>query len=106
MKGYVIILVLSCAIVASLVLPAYALDEEEGGTPNVAFPDVPRVTVREAYEKYKSGRAILIQAGGEVFERRHIAGALASVSPEEIRRGDAELPNYPMQGIEIFTYCY
>ena len=75
------------------------------GQSGVAFPDVPRVSVFEAYEKYKSGRAIVIQAGGEVFERRHIAGAYV-VDAEAISRGDAELPNYPMEGIEIFTYCY
>jgi hypothetical protein len=106
MKSNVICLVLSCAIVASLFLPSFVLGEGEEDTPNVDFPDVPRVAVWEAYEKYKSGRAILIQAGGEVFERRHIKGALASPDPEALHRGDAELPNYPMEGIEIFTYCY
>ncbi len=105
MKSYGISFFLFCVVVVSLFLPAYVLGKEEGGAPNVAFPDVPRVTVWEAYEKYKSGRAILIQAGGEVFERRHIAGAI-SVDGEAVAKGDSELPNYPMEGIEIFTYCY
>ncbi len=105
MKRNCISLIILCAIATCLILPGYAPGEEAGDTPNVAFPDVPRVTVWEAYEKYKSGRAILVQAGGEVFERRHIAGAI-SVDGEAVAKGDAELPNLPMQGIEIFTYCY
>ncbi len=69
------------------------------------FPEVPRASAYEAYVKYKTGKAIIIQAGGEVYKRRHILGAL-EISQEEVRKGEIRLPKLPRKGIEIFTYCY
>jgi hypothetical protein len=71
----------------------------------VDFPEVPRVSAYEAYVKYKSGKAIIVQCGGEAYDRRHIVGAF-SVSSEGFDKGEIKLPNFPKEGIEIFTYCY
>jgi hypothetical protein len=71
----------------------------------VAFPEVPRVSAYEAYVKYKAGKAIIIQAGGEAYNRRHILGAF-NVSQGAVFNGKIRLPNFPKRGIEIFTYCY
>jgi hypothetical protein len=71
----------------------------------VDFPDVPRVSAYEAYVKYKAGKAILIQAGGISYEKRHILGAI-NLKQEAVTKGRIKLPNFPRKGIEIFTYCY
>jgi hypothetical protein len=67
-----------------------AQDQDE-----VDFPDV----------KFKAGKAIIIQAGGESFERRHVMGAIP-VNQLAVFKGEIELPNFPKTGVEIFTYCY
>ncbi len=71
----------------------------------VDFPEVPRVSAYEAYVKYKSGKAIIVQCGGEAYGSRHIVGAF-SVSQDGVFKGESKLPNFPKEGIEIFTYCY
>ena len=71
----------------------------------VDYPEVPRVSAYEAYFKYKAGKAIIIQAGGEKYERRHILGAF-NIDQEAVRKGQIKLPKFPKKGIEIFTYCY
>lgn len=73
--------------------------------PNVDRPEVPSVSAYEAYIKYGSGKTILIHAGGESFEKRHILGAL-DINYEALKKGQIKLPNFPKKGIEIFTYCY
>jgi hypothetical protein len=70
-----------------------------------AFPHVLRISAYEAYQKYKAGKAFLIQAGGATFEKRHIFGAF-NVSDEGVRKGMVPLPAFPMSGIDLFTYCY
>jgi hypothetical protein len=72
---------------------------------NLDFPEVPRISAFEAYTKYKAGKAILVQAGGEAYERRHILGA-HEVNSEKVSRAQIPLPNFPMKGLEIYTYCY
>lgn len=69
------------------------------------YPEVPRASAYEAYVKYKAGKAIIIQAGGEKYERRHILGAF-NIGQEAVRRGQIKLPKLPKKGVEIFTYCY
>lgn len=71
----------------------------------VLFPEVPRISAYEAFTKYKAGKAILIHAGGEAYERRHLIGAF-NVSQDGVAKGVVKLPNFPMTRIEIFTYCY
>jgi len=82
------------------VIPLTAQDQSQ-----VAFPEVPRVSAYEVYSKYKSGKAIIVHAGGEAFDRRHILGAV-NVPEEKVLKGEIKLPNFPNTGIEIFTYCY
>ena len=73
----------------------------------VAFPEVPRVSAYEAHVKYKVGKAIIIQAGGESFKKRHILGAInLGGGAERVVRKEIKLPKFPRKGIEIFTYCY
>ena len=95
-------------IFLAIQIPCYAqrISKERVKTrPNVDFPEVPRVLAYEAYVKYKAGKAIIIQAGGESFERRHIIGAL-NIPGEAVERGEVRLPKLPRRGIEIFSYCY
>jgi hypothetical protein len=40
------------------------------------FPEVPRVSAYEAYIKYKADKAIIIQAGGEDYRKRHLMRVL------------------------------
>jgi len=70
-----------------------------------AFPHVPRVSAFEAYQKFKAGKAFIIQAGGATFEKKHIMGAF-NVGEEGVRNGTIALPPFPTSGIELFTYCY
>lgn len=76
---------------------------------NVACPWVPRISAREAYTKFKAGKAIILHAGGEKYERRHIMGAINVVDPNDPNAGDSSkvrIRKFPRRGIEIFTYCY
>jgi hypothetical protein len=70
----------------------------------VDYPEVPRVSAYEAYVKYQAGKAIIVQAGGEDYRKRHIIGALNAGPEAGIKRNI--LQNLPKNGIEIFTYCY
>lgn len=97
MKNYILFISI---IFLFFAVPIYAQNQSQ-----VDFPEVPRISAYKAYIKYKSGKAIIIHAGGEVFESRHILGAF-NVHGEAVSRGEIELPNFPMTGIEIFTYCY
>ncbi|MGA2467078.1 MAG: hypothetical protein ABSH06_22350 [Thermodesulfobacteriota bacterium] len=65
------------------------------------YPEVPRVSAYEAYIKYKAGKAIIMHAGGEAYNGRHILGAFNLE-----KYNDQLLLKFPKQGIEIFTYCY
>jgi hypothetical protein len=67
----------------------------------VDYPDVPRVSAYGAYLKYKGGKAIIMHAGGEAYNARHILGAF-----DLTKNKDQLLLKFPKQGIEIFTYCY
>jgi hypothetical protein len=67
----------------------------------VDYPDVPRVTAYEAYVKYKDGKATILHAGGEAYNKRHILGAFNLE-----KYNDQSLSKFPKKGVEIFTYCY
>lgn len=71
----------------------------------IDYPEAPRVSSYEVYEKYKAGKAILIHAGGEDYKKRHIIGAL-EIPWDFVREGKMEVPNLPRTGKEYFTYCY
>ena len=73
--------------------------------PGVDYLKVPRVSAYEAYVKFKTNKAIIIQAGGITYENRHILGAL-NYGSEKVQRGNIKFPKFPRRGIEIFTYCY
>lgn len=88
-----------------IVLPIAGFAQPHQDKSSVALPDVPRVSAYEAYAKYKAGQAIIVQAAGENYEKRHIVGSY-HVDPEALRRDEVELPNFPMTGIAILTYCY
>ncbi len=94
-----------CGILLFLAVPLIALGEEEREISAVDYPDVPRISALEAYTKYKAGKAIIIQAGGEAYEKRHIVGAY-NVPEGRVSHGDVQLPNFPDSGVEIFVYCF
>ena len=69
----------------------------------VDAPEVPRVSAYEAFRKFKAGKAIIVHAGGQKYESRHIVGAI-EINSEDVRRGKAKLLKLPNKGLEIFTY--
>ena len=71
----------------------------------VDYPEVPRISAYEAYLKYKEGKAIIVQAGGEHYGKRHILGAL-NMGPEAGVKSRIESWDFPKSGIGILTYCY
>jgi hypothetical protein len=90
-------------VLTILLLLAVQIDAQNQSP--VDFPEVPRVSAYEAYVKYKSGKAIIVHCGGAAYDNRHIVGAF-SVNLEGYDKGEIKLPNFPKEGIEIFTYCY
>jgi hypothetical protein len=74
---------------------AYAID----------FPKTPRISAFDAYQKTKSGKAVIIHAGGEIFERRHIMGAY-DIPYDKFKAGKIGIPTFPKTGVVILTYCY
>ncbi len=101
-----------CGILLCLTIPliAQGAEDREIGAEDreisaTDFPDIPRITALDAYTKYKAGKAIIVQAGGQPFTRRHIVGAY-DVNEDAVRKGKKELPDFPMQGIDILVYCY
>jgi len=89
----------------SIILFLFAFQIDAQNQNQVDFPDVPRVSAYEAYVKFKAGKAIIIHAGGESFETRHIMGAI-NIPQEAVSQGKMKLQNFPKAGVEIFTYCY
>jgi hypothetical protein len=92
-----ILLVLTAGIRAQNQTPS---DE---GIPN--YPRLPRVSAYEAYLKFKEGKAIIVQAGGEGWSRRHIMGAI-NLGPEVGAKWNRIFQMLPKSGTEIFTYCF
>jgi len=93
----IILLVLAAEIGAQTQIPS------EKRTPD--YPELPRVSAYEAYLKYKDGKAIILQAGGENYAKRHILGAY-NLGPEAGAKAHELFRKLPKRGIEIFTYCY
>lgn len=88
-----------------LVFVVQGTAQSQSSSKVVDSPDVPRISAHEAYKKYKAGKAVLIHAGGEAFERRHIFGAFHAIY-QGVLNGSMKLPNLPKDGVEIYTYCY
>jgi hypothetical protein len=72
------------------------------GTQSLDYPEAPRVSPYEAFLKYSAGKAIILHGGGEIYNRRHIAGAINV----DYKDREKLLLKFPKQKIEIFTYCY
>ncbi len=72
----------------------------------IPYPQIPRVSAYEVYTKYKSGKVILLYAGGlgQQYKNRRIMISFNMDFKEEIL--DKLLPKFPKRGMEIFTYCY
>ena len=95
-----------CCIISLLVIPVYAQNLIQTEKKDVDFPEVPRISAHEAYQQYKAGKAIIIHAGGESFEKRHIMGAHDVSAHKVVTKGEIPLPHFPMRGLDIYTYCY
>jgi len=74
-------------------------------TQNITLPQVPRVSAYEAYQKFKAGKAIIVDSHSDNVTGRRIAGAIF-ISSDNVRLGKTKLPPLPKTGVEIFTYCY
>ena len=68
------------------------------------YPEIPRVSVSEAYNLYKAGKAIILHAGGEAFKSRHIWGAFNLDMGDDLK--EKMLSRFPKNRMEFFTYCY
>lgn len=73
----------------------------------VVYPEVPRINAVLAYQKFQTGKTILIDAmDPQTFARRHIIGAinLPNDGPEDRQRiREMVIPFPPDQ--EILVYC-
>ncbi len=91
-----------------LIMPVAAQSRSRGSVKRktaVDYPEVPRVSAYEAFRKFKAGKAIIVQSGGQKYELRHIIGA-HDLNQEPVRSGKPKLPKLPSKGVEIFTFCY
>jgi hypothetical protein len=68
----------------------------------IVYPELPRVSAYEAYTKYKAGKAFILHAGGEAYNRRHL---LAGINMD-FKDRDHLIERLPRVGVELFTYCY
>ena len=94
-----------------IILFLLAVQIDAQGRKQVDYPLVPRVTAFEAFAKYKDGKAIILHAGGEAYNKRHILGAFnverfGNIEKHGYEVVDKSLIKFPKKGIEIFTYCY
>ena len=77
----------------------------------VVGPEIPRVSAYEAYVKFKSGKAIILHAGGDFYRNHHIMMAFnlenrsETLDVENSAKGRT-FRKLPKEGIEIFIYCY
>lgn len=104
MKKYMLI-IFTIFLFFSLLKEAQAQNQPQ--RERVDFPWVPRISAYESFVKYKAGKAIILHAGGEKYNRRHILGAI-NLNSEELGK-DTHLKmiqKLPREGIELFTYCY
>lgn len=86
-------------------IPKEASKRDTRARRNMDYPDIPRASAWEAYVKFKSGKAIIIQAGGEGYRNRHVMGAI-DLHVTDVDNKKKRLPNLPKTGKEIFIYCY
>lgn len=107
MKKYVLLASVICLLSAFQAQAQMQRPSTKGPRPRgkVDSPEVPRVSAYKAYIKHKAGRAMIIQAGGEDFMRRHVMGAI-NVPFVHYETGKRKLPDFPKTKIEIFIYCY
>ena len=70
-----------------------------------ACPNVPRISAYKAYYLYKSGKAIIVHAGGIRYDSKHIVGAL-NIDQVSVSTGALKLPRLPRSKVLIITYCY
>lgn len=81
-----------------------AQNSKRSGELPVQYPDIPRVSAYEAYNLYKAGNLIILHAGGEGYNKRHIAGAFNLDVGDDLK--EKIVSRFPKKGIEILTYCY
>ncbi len=68
---------------------------------DIPYPDVLRISLTEAKEKYDAGTAIFVDVRSlEEYQARHIPNAI-SLPAEELAARHSELP----REAEIITYC-
>jgi hypothetical protein len=86
-------------IVFAVIIGAlFGLENEPADIP---YPEVPRVSVSETWDKLQAGEIILVDVRGEIlYDRQHIAGAI-SIPEEEIAERLSELP----VDEQIVLYC-
>jgi 3-mercaptopyruvate sulfurtransferase SseA len=69
--------------------------------PNVPYPEVPRIAVTDARDRWESGDAVVVDVRSRTeYEQAHVPGAL-HIPLAEIETRFNELP----RGVEIITYC-
>jgi len=101
-KQFFVILVVAlvalaaCGPVAPTAGPATATP-----APNIPYPEVPRISVAEARDRWESGDAVIVDVRSPAdYDQAHVPGAL-NIPVAEIETRYSELP----RGVEIITYC-
>lgn len=73
---------------------------------SVDYSWVPRISVKNAYLLFREKKAIILHAGGETFNKRHIVGAINVTHTGDSAYKNKKVPKLPKKGVLIITYCY
>ncbi len=101
MKNNLFLLVVSFFIMFFLLTVKPVISSQRGK----ACPNVPRISAQKAYYFYKSGKAIIVHAGGIGYNSKHIVGSL-DIDQVSVSTGALKLPRLPKSKVLIITYCY
>jgi 3-mercaptopyruvate sulfurtransferase SseA len=99
------LLVLALGMLLALVVcsPAAPTAAPVAPTPaaNIPYPEVPRIPVEEARDRWESGNVVIVDVRSRAeFEQAHIPSAV-HIPVAEIDSRSGELPS----GVAIITYC-
>jgi 3-mercaptopyruvate sulfurtransferase SseA len=91
-----LVALVACGPAAPTAIPATATP-----APNIPYPEVPRISVADARDRWESGDAVIVdvRSPGE-YEQARVPGAL-NIPVAEMGTRYNELP----RGVEIITYC-
>jgi 3-mercaptopyruvate sulfurtransferase SseA len=99
-KKLIIITVVALVALAACA-PAAPTAAPTATAPNIPYPEVPRISVADARDRWESGDAVIVDVRSPAeYEQAHVPGTL-NIPVAEIGTRYTELP----RGVEIITYC-